>query len=858
MDSLICEAGPKNPLLFLSLSLVNRIPGYNPDEKETLNQLECMNDLINSVSSSLFRLDTVLGSSAVAIDALITISSVEAKKSLSVRVSALECLKLLLNKMSACGIGSLIEFIPGILSKIGKLCSNRVDIEIERVLQLSLQIIELIVKSFWDGQDEWKRATSSSMDEESFIILRQKYRTNIEMIICSLRPLIRCQERIEIFREIILNIYLIHLKGNQDQVSTPFLKMFLLLTWKCEIRPAPIINVKFFLQFHQTEILEWFQVNFNSLSTIHEEILTEKVEIICGLINLKNSESFLLISDLFAVLKRLMQLKKITLDFGEVVSINYSTSGSYGIQHALFKNDSNDKHDNHDDVNVEIEFKTELKLSKELKQIIEILFSKLIQFDPESVQLLISKIEDDSIEGIIQKINMTSFFYSQRRADSTCIELFKECLKYHENFINDWNEAVQLITLKLLCKIECIYWDNFDFRPCLMVILSGMSSDWIILKEASTETLKGLCKKLNLTIKQFLAKHEIFLLDRLGLQLSLPSLYPKAPKIISCIIRDILEPTVSLKFTDLLVKKVSENLAIYQRNSVYCKDLIDVIYETVLIVSKNEKGIPFIEPKDILSKSNESDETLNTRDSHKPVYQQQIIIDLLKIGINFILSDSKLIRSKSIDLIQISTINYLKYENNTQPSDLCQLIHLAWPNMISVLKDSTSKTDSSTCQLDCLVIESFAGCCKILYKHLPLFMRDRFVKDYWKLFLNNNRIVRSKGFLNSSLTKISNLLFEILNFGLIYCKPSTEICLQILDFIKEINDPRCLDVLKILWELEPDIIWYFYSIELGELKEILAPSGGCELKSFYIYNKTTTVSETVHPLIKEQLKQFIK
>ena len=51
-----------------------------------------------------------------------------------------------------------------------------------------------------------------------------------------------------------------------------------------------------------------------------------------------------------------------------------------------------------------------------------------------------------------------------------------------------------------------------------------------------------------------------------------------------------------------------------------------------------------------------------------------IIIDLLKIGINFILSDSKLIRSKSINLIEVSVSNYLKYhqhETRDEPSSLC-------------------------------------------------------------------------------------------------------------------------------------------------------------------------------------------
>ena len=57
-----------------------------------MNQLECMNDLISSVSSSLFRLETVLGASAVAIDEfLMTISAIESKN-LSQLEYRLECL----------------------------------------------------------------------------------------------------------------------------------------------------------------------------------------------------------------------------------------------------------------------------------------------------------------------------------------------------------------------------------------------------------------------------------------------------------------------------------------------------------------------------------------------------------------------------------------------------------------------------------------------------------------------------------------------------------------------------------------------------------------------------------------------
>lgn len=875
MESLITEPGPKNPLLFLSLSLVNRIPGYKPDEKETLNQLDCMQDLLNSVSSSLFRLETVLGSSAVAIDALMTISAIEAKKSVSVRISALECLLLLLSKMSSCGIASLIEVTPGILSKMVKLCSSRVDVEIEKVTHLSLQIIEIIVKCFWEGQEEW---IPSVGNEDNFVLLRQKYRNNIEMAICALRPLIKCRDRIEFFKETILNIFMIHLKGHKDQVSNSFLKLYLLLSRTSKAADSTFeLSSKKFIQFYNEEIVEWFDINSDSLSTIHEEILTEKLELIRSLVNLKNSESILLISDLFGIIKLVSGFKRISLNSGgEIVSIEYSNTSAFGIQNA-FKSNKNNKMD----VNLvpTIEFKRSLKLSKEFFSLVDDLFSEIIEKDSEAIESLILKFDDgqsDELEVVIQKIDMTSLYYAKRRSDyCPSIELLKYCLKYYERSISEGganHELIHLITLKLL-------WATFDrkevdFRPNLLTILSGMASEWIILKEVSTQILKGISKHFNETIRQLVGRNEIFLLDRLGIQLSLPSLYPKAPQIISCLVREILEPSTSLKFTDLLVKKVSDNLAIYQKHSGYCKDLIEVVYETVKNISKIEESIKFTDPKDFaFSRENEEDDDEDNINCDATITnvdvlncQQMIIIDLLRIGINFILSDSKLIRSKSLNLIEISAINFLKYNHQTpEPSSLCQLIHVAWPNMISVLKDSTSKNESSTGQLDSLVIESFASCCKILFEKLPLFMRDRFVKDYWKSFLNTFDLKKRKLLmlttLNSSVMKISDLLLEILNNGLVYCKPSTEICLEILECIKLLaaengvkNPLLILETFEILSKLEPDIIWYFYFIELGEMTEILASSG--ELKSFNNLKKWKKYK--IDPIIKDKLKEFIQ
>ena len=158
MEELLMEVGPKNPLLFLSLSLVNKIPGYKPDENGILNQLDCMNDLLTSVSASIFGLELVKNVVAVACDSLMTISGSEAKKSIEIRVAALECLLLLMDKLASCGINSLIEIIPGILSRMIKLSASRIDVEIDRIIILSLKVVRLIVKTFWTEGYHWTKS----------------------------------------------------------------------------------------------------------------------------------------------------------------------------------------------------------------------------------------------------------------------------------------------------------------------------------------------------------------------------------------------------------------------------------------------------------------------------------------------------------------------------------------------------------------------------------------------------------------------------------------------------------------------------------------------------------------------------
>lgn len=906
MESLIAEPGPKNPLLFLCLSLVNRVPGYNPDEKETLNQLECLNDLITSVSVSIFRLESLKNPVAVAADSLMSIAIVEAKKSISVRISALESLKLLIGKLVASGIESLIEIIPGILSKVVKISTGRVDVEVDRIIQLSLDIINMIICCFFEEQDRWVNAKYS---DEEFVILKQRYRENIDMIVCSLRPIIKSRRRS--FYQTLLNIFQNNLMNSSLSCSS--LKLYLILTSSSnenglynnfKVTETEInFNFKKLVDIYNDEIIEWFDVNSNNLKEIHEEILIEKVEIIFGLINLKckNKKEFIIISDLFTIIKKLTELKVST--GGDTVSIEYSDETN-SLSLTVDKSRTTDtKIKTKSDAFKlpRINFETKLKLSEDFRNLIESLIEKTIEIDFKAVENILFNFEDETIEGIIQKLDLTSAYYKTikrivrgiggemvgGRALGTTItatttstklndSLLKDCLKYHDRLSIRTvdSQLIHLATLKLLLSIS----ETFPhlIRANLLIILSGITSGWIILKEAATQVLKAVSKG---KCREYIKEHEIFLLDRLGIQLSLPAFYPESPQIISCLVRDILSPNIALKFTDLLVKKVSDNLALYQGYPVYCKDLLTVAMETIETISKRE-SLEFIDPKnfafDVKSDASANDDELNRSKDSPLNCQQRIIIDLLKIGINFILSDSKLIRSKSIDLITFSVKNFTKYNDNNlssrntstssnsnsssnrsnEPSEICQLIHVAWPNMIEVLKDS-SKDFKNSVQLDVLVVESFTSCSSILFEKFPLFMRDRLVKDFWRLILKQTKTSKGVG-INSAYSscsiKILKLLFNTLNCGILNCKPSTEICLEILNHLIEVSNKASHfddEIFKSISSIEPDLIWYFYFIELGEIDEIISPFS--ELKSFKIHYKNNFDKI----ILKSKLKQFI-
>lgn len=815
MESLICEPGPRNPLLFLALSVVNRVPGYNPDDNETLNQIECIKDLINSVSASVFRLETTKNAVAVALDALMTVSAVEAKKSIAVRVSALECMNLLIEKMTACGINSLIGVLPGVLSRMIKISTGRVDVEITRIIQLSLKIIKRLLQCFWSEQYDWKSEESC----EKFVILKQKYKENIDIAISSLRPLVKSQ-RVSEFDEDLMDIFEIQLNENSNP-SVSCLKLYLLLLGNYP-KPRNFIvpQQKNFTQLYNTEIVEWFDINLDTLKSVHEEVLLEKLQLIFGLI--KTNGKFLMVSDLFLIIKKLTEIKMSS--GADIISIEYSDSPCYGIQNYLTEKVACPL------LSVPIiNFKRSLKCSKEFSSLLSRLLEKVIQLDAEVVQNLLLRLEDTSIEEIIQKIDLASVYYANCNDFSifSSLDLFEDCLKYHERTFYRVEEVqmIHLATLKLLWS--CQYASSSRFpqfnafdkisRGNILIILSGMANEWIILRESSTQILRGIAKIIGKTVKELIKENCQFILDRLGMQLALPSLFPSAPQIISCLVHQIVDPFTALKFTDLLVKKVSDNLSVYQKHSAYCKDLISVAKETVQVISKTDP-IEFVDPKDFAFMRKEADDEESGVKAIPLNCQQRIICDLLRIGTNFILSDFKSIRSKSIELIEAGVNNFTK--DTSEPSELCQLIHVAWPFMISVLKESINR---EPVQLDVLVIESFSNCCQVLFERLPLFMRDRFVKDLWRSVLKNYRIPSLSA--SSSAIKIGNLLLETLNYGLIHCKPSTEICLEILAH-PQISDK----LIKSIQLIEPDIVWYYYSIELGQLEEI--KSNYPELKSF--------------------------
>ena len=125
-----------------------------------------------------------------------------------------------------------------------------------------------------------------------------------------------------------------------------------------------------------------------------------------------------MISDLFAIVKRFTELKKININAGEIVSIEYSSSVAFGIQNAFVKEESGDK------LTVpEIKFKRSLKLSKDFFNLVDVLFSKLIEKDPKSYNLLILKLDsngdsfDPEVEILIQKLIWRHFIIKKIRCD---------------------------------------------------------------------------------------------------------------------------------------------------------------------------------------------------------------------------------------------------------------------------------------------------------------------------------------------------------------------------------------------------------------------------------------------------------
>lgn len=877
MEELLMEVGPKNPLLFLSLSLVNRIPGYKPDENGILNQLDCMNDLLTSVSASVFGLEPVKNVVAVACDSLMTISGSEAKKSIEIRVAALECLLLLMDKLASCGINSLIEIIPGILSRMIKLSTSRIDVEIDRIIILSLKVIRLIVKTFWTEQNDWNVSVISDKDKhkcelvedngEKIVLLKKKYRDNVDMIICALKPLIRCNERISTFKPILLDIFNSHLNSefNKNNSSISTLKLFLLLISDKDkvlasgYEESSVYNLNSshnrqqILKIYNEEIVEWFQnSDLDTKQSIHEEVLKEKLQLIFGLLNYeeenKNKSTIVMICDIFTIIKQLTTLK---VSIGDTVSIEYSCASDIGITEAFSQTSPNQI----TSVSVPvIEFKHSLKYSAEFFKLTSKLFKRIIEIDYNLIlHELMTNFNDDLFELVMQKIDLSSSYYSSlsrsevKVNERNNLELLEDCLKYYQRVSMDLeiekSQMIHLATLKLLWsfanlnlgnaneKDEDIKSNNFNYiRPHLLIILSGMASKWILLREAATQILKAIAviyeKK---SVGHLVQENQRFILDRLGTQLVLPSFFPEAPQIISCLVRDIVDPPTALKFTDLLVRKVNDNLALYQRHSAYCRDLLTVAQESIETISKIQ-AFPFIDPKSFAFQK--EDEESSDKNIENLSCQQRIILDLLKVGINFILSDSKLIRSKSIDLITSSVSCFIEDSKiKIEPSSLCQVIHIAWPNMMAVLKDSAVKDEkglNQSLQSDLLVVESFLKCTNMLFKKLPIFMRDRFVKDYWRGCLRKNFNLFNPTFnhFSRAALKIVNFLLETLQIGISNCKPSTEVCLEIVEKISVILDDRSnnnnfiVKLFESISIIEPDVIWYFFNVQLGMISEI--------------------------------------
>lgn len=746
----ITDPGPKNPLFFFSFALLGKIPNFTPNDTEVINHLECIAEIIADLPEAVFVVNSLGKPVSVTCDALLVLMASESKRPLNVRRKATECLYDLIKRL-AVNINGLNSVLPGVLSKAVKVVIGRVDTEDHAVLLSSLKIIEECVEAFWNKQADWQLED---------IVTKERFKINLDSALASLKPLILAESRIgnKSIQSTLFHIFRSHLIEGFNQRSRTAVLL---------LQHAALNNIQLEAEFSNiiyTEyaaLMEWF----DSTSSFDEEVRSKLVALL-GVANSAAAKEIISTSQIFSlVFKPLLQLSKT----GTLFDVHFSQELS-GPENMHLRSDAS--------LPVIAFKRTHHRFHVKSLQ----LFQKISQIDREAVANELVKIDDALLQ-----IDLASEFIGE--FDSLAERVFSDCMRHIRSVPTlpiDQGQLIQLAAIKLLSsRFSRAPFSQSQVQQYLSFMLICSSSSWLVLRDVATELLRFLAKRSSTDLPGFLRSHQDFILDRLGIQLSKPGLFPEVPNIIAVLLEHLIDAPTVIKFSDLMVNKIGENLTVYRTHSAHCKGLLQAASGAI--------------------KKLDSDES---------------ILALLRIAQFFILADSKSVRVAALGALSAGVDSMAK--NKEEPSELCQLIHTAWPNIIAIIEDILQTPSFGVTKLDVNVIEAASNCIKSLCSKCPIFLRDRIAKDYWRGLL-----MKRKSF-NSN--RIAGLLIDALTLGVECCLLGTEVLLEIITKYGQMPDVNVNCLFDAINKVEPDAVWYFYHVQCGVLTGLAAPAP--ELRSF--------------------------
>jgi hypothetical protein len=809
LSVLLADSGPRNPLYFFALCLAGRVPDAVFSETDTLEQLETVHGLLCEASPAVFRYNSLAGPVAVLCDALLALASADSHKSPRLRIKALETLTLLARGLCE-DINSLAPVLPGVLSRLVKLVSGRVDVEVDEILLRSLELIHCLIGYFWRNLDQWKAKEEAE---------RSQYKNNAELVMVSLRPLIRSlkNKSCEI-QDTCMALFQQHLcLAPPDLEPIRSVSLFLIATGFLGrdaniVRPRLPEHVNDLLVKRYEYLIETIRdLPKEELSKQHELIVLEWVQELSGILCIDNSIG--IADDLLEVIIRLTRVQQ--LELGDSVSMEYDSDNVVGLdslpRKAAFT------------VLPRVHFRHVLKMSKDLKRDLGFLRDKAVELDGARLTArILYEIEGlEDCDELVQRLELLSELPSLPEQKGVADALVQVYSRLASSFSIEQGSLVHLALLKAFSALRFV-------RPMLVPVLSGMASDWSLLSEFSTRLLQYQAACSSHTLSEFLCMHQEYLIDRLGGRLELPHMYPETPRIIHALLKgSAIDPSFMLSCTDLLVRRVNMDLAAYQSYPSYALDLLKIVEGTCEALQTMEPRYPIDVRKFVYATGMEAPEEEDSASaSERLSIQQQAAVDLLSVAHHFVGSDSKKVRIAAFKAMTAATRHF-----PSESSAMCQVIHKAWPLMMAVLREALgSGSMIHFSQMDRLTIQAESELLTALITTCPRFIRDRFVKDLWRGCLKRGSIALAYSGPNTNSQEAVASLIGVLADSIIRCQLQTEILVEFLDLfsgsrgtLPSIISTSYERLYRAIEIAAPDAAWYRTQVQLGALSSIIPP-----------------------------------